>query len=50
MKYLKLLPFGIFGIYFILVKSIPNMFLEINIITALIIIIISTYLLYKLIN
>ena len=50
MKYLKLLPFGIFGIYFILVKSIPNMFLEINIITALIIIIISTYLLYNLIN
>ena len=50
MKYLKLLPFGIFGIYFILVKRIPNMFLEINIITALIIIIISTYLLYELIN
>ena len=50
MKYLKLLPFGLFGIYFILIKSIPNMFIEINIITALIIIIISTYLFYKLIN
>ncbi len=50
MKYLKLLPFGLFGIYLILIKSIPNMIIEINIITALIIIIISTYLLYKLIN
>lgn len=50
MKYLKLLPFGLFGIYFILIKSIPNMFIEINVITALIIIIISIYLLYKLIN
>jgi len=49
-KYLKLLPFGLFGINLILIKSIPTMIIEINVITALIIIIISIYLLYKLIN
>lgn len=50
MKYLKLIPFALFGIYFILIKSIPNMEIEIKILTALIIFIISTYLLFKLKN